>query len=166
MPRVYVSVGSNVEPVRHIQAALASLAAHYGDLGVSPVYESRALGFHGGNFLNLVVSFETEEAPSTVAGRLKAVEAAEGRSREGPRFSDRTLDLDLILYGDAVLTDGTLQVPRPEVLEHAHVLRPLADLAGDRRHPLTGRTYAALWAAFDRTDQSLWPVDVDLLPRP
>ena len=164
MRRAYVSIGSNVDPARHIRAALHALENRFGPLAVSPVYESPALGFQGANFLNLVVGFDTDESASALSATLKAIETEQGRVRTGPRFADRTLDLDLILCGDEVLSEGPLRLPRPEILEHAHVLRPLADLSGDALHPLLRRPYRNLWAAFDGARQPLWPVPFDREP--
>jgi 2-amino-4-hydroxy-6-hydroxymethyldihydropteridine diphosphokinase len=158
MPEAYVSIGSNVDPTRHVRSALRSLAQRFGPLRVSPVYESPAVGFQGANFLNLVVGFETTESAEQVAEALRGIEAEHGRSRAGGRFADRTLDLDLILYGDRVAPEGPLRLPRPEILEHAHVLRPLADIAGDDVHPVLGERYRDLWAAFEHPEQALWPV--------
>ncbi|MCU0936813.1 MAG: 2-amino-4-hydroxy-6-hydroxymethyldihydropteridine diphosphokinase [Gammaproteobacteria bacterium] len=153
MPRVYVSVGSNLEPERHVRAAVRALRERFGALALSPVYASAPVGFAGPEFLNLVVSYDSEEPPESIADALRSIEDAAGRRRDGPRFSDRTLDLDLILYG---------RLPRPEVLEHAHVLGPLADLAAGEVHPRLGQTYGAIWARFDRTGQALRPAPLDL----
>jgi 2-amino-4-hydroxy-6-hydroxymethyldihydropteridine diphosphokinase len=143
---VYVSIGSNVERERHIGAALAELRTGYGAVAVSPVYECRAEGFAGADFYNLVVSFECSDPPQALVARLRAIEAGQGRVRGGARLADRTLDLDLLLYDDRVLDEAGLHLPRPEILERAFVLRPLADLAPEGRHPLSGASYAALWA--------------------
>ncbi len=162
MPRVYVSVGSNLEPERHVRAAVRALRERFGALALSPVYASAPVGFAGPEFLNLVVSYDSEEPPESIADALRSIEDAAGRRRDGPRFSDRTLDLDLILYGDRVQEGPGLRLPRPEVLEHAHVLGPLADLAAGEVHPRLGQTYGAIWARFDRTGQALRPAPLDL----
>jgi 2-amino-4-hydroxy-6-hydroxymethyldihydropteridine diphosphokinase len=157
MAQVYVSIGSNVEPIRHVRSALAALEARFGRLVISPAYESRAVGFAGANFMNLVVGFDSAEPPAAIAEALKGIEAANGRVRGGPRFADRTLDLDLILYGSQVVREQSVSVPRDEILEHAHVLRPLSDIAGGERHPLVGLTYRELWEAFGAGQEQLWP---------
>lgn len=158
MARVFVSIGSNVNPVSHVEGALASLEARFGPLTLSPVYESRAVGFDGGNFLNLVAAFDSDEPAAAVRQALREVEDAAGRRRDGARFTDRTLDLDLLLYGSEVLNEPGLELPRPEILHHAFVLRPLADIAPDMVCPGVGRTFGELWQAFDDPDQALWPL--------
>lgn len=147
MTRVYVSIGSNLDRRRNVRSALAALARAFGRLAVSPVYESEAVGFEGPPFYNLVVGFDTDRPLEGVAEILRAIEEAHGRRRVGPRFADRSLDLDLLLYGDLVRHDGRFDIPRPEITREAYVLRPLADIAGAARHPESGATFAELWEA-------------------
>lgn len=160
MARVYVSVGTNIDREHHVRAALDALVAHYGAVQCSTIYETAAVGFDGDDFYNLVVGFDTEEPPTEVAAQLRAIEDANGRLRSGPRFSSRTLDLDLLLYDDVILDEGRLQIPRDEITHQAFVLAPLAEIAGERRHPLTGTTFAQLWAEFPQADATLRPVQL------
>lgn len=164
MPWVYVSIGSNVDRKRQIRAACAALKEHYGPLRVSPVYENRAVGFEGDDFFNLVVGFESRETPQAIAGFLRELERAQGRRRDGPRFGDRPIDLDLILYGDLVTNSPRLRLPRPDILEYGFVLRPLADIAPDLRHPETGATCRELWQAFGAAGSSLRRLEFDPCP--
>ncbi len=157
----YLSLGSNVEPFYHIPVAVRELGARFGSLRISPVYESAAIGFTGEHFLNLVVAFETNLEPTVIRAFLRQLEERHDRVREGESFSPRTLDIDLLLYGDLVST-GSVVVPRAEILRYAFVLKPLADLAPDACHPVTGVRYADLWATFDATMQPLWPIALDL----
>lgn len=154
---VYIGLGSNRERERHIRAGLDALSERYGPLRISTVYRSRAVGFDGTDFLNLVVGFQTVDDVTTLSRFLKDVEFANGREPDAPKFSPRALDLDLLTHGDRVGTVNGVVLPRGEILDNAFVLRPLAELAPDDRHPVDGRTYRELWAAYDR-DQQLWPV--------
>jgi 2-amino-4-hydroxy-6-hydroxymethyldihydropteridine diphosphokinase len=116
----------------------------------------------GPNFHNLVVTWPSEEDPRQIQKELHKIEETYGRSRdktrEGAKFSSRTLDLDLILYGDRVMAEPGLILPRPDIIRYAFVLRPLADLAPLHRHPAIGRTFADLWQEFDVAKQPLWPL--------
>ena len=160
MARVYVSVGSNIDRRKNISAALDDLRAEYSSLLQSGTYETEAVGFDGDPFYNLVVAFDTGRSPQEVAESLRRIEDAHGRTRSGGKFSSRTLDLDLLLYDDLVFDEGGLCLPRKEILEYAFVLKPLAEIAGEMKHPVTGETFASLWQAFDATTQPMWPVDL------
>lgn len=159
MARVYVSVGSNIDRERNVASALSALTDTYGELQQSRTYETQAVGFTGDAFYNLVVGFETDQSPQQVAAALNRIEDQHGRDRSAGKFSDRSLDLDLLLYDDVVLDEPGLQLPRPEILEYAFVLKPLAEIAGDMRHPVNGFSFSALWDAFDPTAQPMWPLE-------
>lgn len=146
MPKVFLGLGSNIDRDRYLTAALDTLTDAFGELAVSPIYESAAIGFSGDHFLNLVVSFETSVALEDLAERLRTIEHAHGRPPGGPKFSPRTLDIDILLYGDCHGVFGALTLPRDEIGRYAFALRPLADLAPDARHPVNGRSYRQLWS--------------------
>jgi 2-amino-4-hydroxy-6-hydroxymethyldihydropteridine diphosphokinase len=161
MARVYLSLGSNLEPQRYLGAAIAALRERFGDITVSPAYRSKAVGFAGADFVNLAVGLDTELSPSVLNDWLHALEDRNGRRRDVPRYPDRTLDLDIVFY-DTLVTQGPghLQIPREE-LKHAFVLRPIADIAPEFRHPVSGLSMAELWAAFPTEREPLllesWP---------
>lgn len=157
MARVFLSIGSNIDRERNIRSGVAALRERFGAVQLSSVYESEAVGFKGDPFYNLVASFETDATPDEVVASLRAIEDRYGRVRSGPRFSSRTLDIDLLLYGNAVFSDPVV-IPRAEITRNAFVLLPLAELAPDEVHPQTGQTYRVLWEAFDKAAQPLWPV--------
>jgi 2-amino-4-hydroxy-6-hydroxymethyldihydropteridine diphosphokinase len=159
MARVYIGVGSNVDPGANIRRGIRLLRRAFGDLIVSPVYESPAVGFAGDNFYNLVVSFDTALDPKALIQALHTIEFYCGRERDALRFSPRTLDLDLLLYGDWVLHEEKLELPRRDILEYAFVLRPLADIAGDLLHPVTGQRIEDLWQRFEKNAQPLQPLN-------
>ena len=130
MARVYVSVGTNIQRRRNVTAALDALSVAYGDLRVSAVFESDAVGFEGDPFYNLVAGLETSRSVGALATELRRIEDDSGRRRDAPKFSGRTLDLDLLTYGDSVGVIDGVALPREEILEQAFVLRPLAESAG------------------------------------
>ncbi|HJP97298.1 MAG TPA: 2-amino-4-hydroxy-6-hydroxymethyldihydropteridine diphosphokinase [Rhodanobacteraceae bacterium] len=142
MPRVYLSLGSNLDPERHLHEALVALRVRFGGLLVSPVYRSEAIGFAGAPFLNCAAAFEAELAHDALRGWLRELEDASGRDRSLPRYADRTLDLDIALWcdSDACSTDLSR-----EEFERAHVLAPLADIAAEVREPFTGEALLARW---------------------
>jgi len=148
MGRAYLSLGSNIDAQRWLGAAVAELRERFGRLDVSPVYRSAAVGFDGPDFLNLAVGLDSDLGPSELNDWLHALEDRNGRVRGGDRYASRTLDVDIVLYDDLVLTgESHLELPRGE-LRHAFVLKPMADIAPEMRHPVNGRTMAELWNAF------------------
>jgi 2-amino-4-hydroxy-6-hydroxymethyldihydropteridine diphosphokinase len=163
MARVYVSIGSNLDRERNIRSCLRQLRETFGALQVSTVYRSAAVGFQGDDFLNLVVGFDTEGDVWSVASQLRRIETEHGRRREQRRFASRTLDLDVLLYDDLVMREEGLHIPREDITHYAFVLCPLAELAGERRHPLLRVTFADLWQAFsERREEKMHPVTLDL----
>jgi 2-amino-4-hydroxy-6-hydroxymethyldihydropteridine diphosphokinase len=148
MARAYLSLGSNVEPVRYLRVALDALRERFGALDISPAYRSAAVGFDGADFVNLAVGLDTDLSPEALNDWLHALEDRNGRRRDVPRYADRTLDVDIVLYDDLVTQGpGHLDIPRKE-LKHAFVLKPITDIAPQLRHPVNGRTMAELWTAF------------------
>jgi 2-amino-4-hydroxy-6-hydroxymethyldihydropteridine diphosphokinase len=145
--QAYLSLGSNIAPEDNLRKAVAALRARFGDVVVSPVYRTPAVGFDGPDFLNAVVVIESDIHPFALNDWLHALEITQGRDRRDASYSNRPLDIDIIYFGDLVLEGpGDFQLPRPE-LHHAFVLKPLADVAPDFVDPLRHMTLARLWAA-------------------
>lgn len=147
MTPVLLSLGSNLDPARHLHEAVAALRARFGEVAVSPFYRMPAVGFDGPDFLNAGALLHTDLDPRALDDWLHALEDRHGRDRSGPRFGDRTLDVDIVYYGAKVSAAGERpRVPRPE-LAHAFVLMPLAEIAPDFVDPVQGRTLRELWRA-------------------
>jgi 2-amino-4-hydroxy-6-hydroxymethyldihydropteridine diphosphokinase len=155
MARIYVSIGSNVERETRIRQSVAALREHFGEIELSPVYDSAAVGFDGSNFLNLVAGFDSPLPVAEVAAAFRDVEDRLGRDRSLPKFASRPIDLDILLYDDLILDVPGIHIPRPEILVNAFVLKPLQDIAADRLHPETGQSYADLWQAMAPTAPKL-----------
>jgi 2-amino-4-hydroxy-6-hydroxymethyldihydropteridine diphosphokinase len=158
---VYIGIGSNIDREISIRGAVRELTAHFGPLTLSPVYESKALGFNGENFFNLVAGFDSTESIETIRQTLSRIESQFGRVRQENSFSARTLDLDLLLYGDLVQHDDKVNLPHPDIRRYAFVLCPLTDIAPDWRHPETGLSCARMWQQFDMGKQEMWKTDFD-----
>lgn len=161
MTAIYLSLGSNVDRHKHIAAALDALAENFGELIISPVYESKSIGFDGSNFFNLVVGAETDLSIADLSELLKRIEDHNGRKRSGPKFSPRTLDIDILTYGDFVGVETGIELPRAEITKNAFVLLPLANIAPELLHPQLQKTYCQLWQEYDKTSQSLWAIDFE-----
>lgn len=143
--RVVVGLGSNLDRENNITEAVRRLRAIFGSVECSPVYDSASVGFEGNNFLNLAVLFNTSLGVRDVIEQLRAIEDQMGRDRSKPKFSDRVIDLDILLYGNLVMNEPGVQVPRHEILQNSFVLRPIQDLIPQVIHPQAGQSYADLW---------------------
>jgi 2-amino-4-hydroxy-6-hydroxymethyldihydropteridine diphosphokinase len=163
---IYLSLGSNIDRHARINAALDALLLMFGDLQLSPVYESDSVGFAGDNFFNLVVGITTNKSIGEVSAILKHIENENGRDRSAPRFGPRSLDIDILTVDDICGAVDGIQLPREEVLVNAFVLLPLADIAPDRVHPQTGKTYEHHWQEYDQSKQKLWAIEFIWLNRP
>jgi 2-amino-4-hydroxy-6-hydroxymethyldihydropteridine diphosphokinase len=150
MPEVYVAVGSNVEPERHMQQAVAELTRAFPGARFSSWYRNRAAGFDGEDFINLVAGFTTALPVHAMLEQLHAIEGRCGRGRDAPRWAPRSMDVDVLLYGDLVCEEPGLKLPRPDLLQRAYMLGPLAELAPSCVHPTAGLTVGELWRRFDQ----------------
>ncbi|WP_444912034.1 2-amino-4-hydroxy-6-hydroxymethyldihydropteridine diphosphokinase [Microbulbifer sp. PAAF003] len=159
MAQVYLSLGSNINRAQYIRAALDALTGRFGELQVSRVFESEAVGFQGDNFYNLVVGLQTDLPVGQLALCLRGIEDANGRLRSGPKFSARTLDIDILTYDHLTGTVDGVKLPRGEIVKNAFVLQPLAEIAPEVLHPVEQKTYRQLWDEYDQASQKLWPVE-------
>jgi len=161
MATIYISLGSNINREENTRAGVEALKQAFGYLTLSSVYESEAVGFDGDAFYNMVIACEVDKPVHDSNQILRDIEDANGRDRSGPKFSSRTLDLDLLLYDDLILDEKGLVLPRGEILKNAFVLWPLAEIAPDLFHPEVGSSYAELWAKFDKTQENLSPIEFE-----
>jgi 2-amino-4-hydroxy-6-hydroxymethyldihydropteridine diphosphokinase len=155
MSIVYLGLGSNIDARSNISSAMEALTQTFGRVVCSPVYQTAAVGFEGNDFINLVARIETDMSPLELKHVLTGLEDRHNRNRQSPKFSDRTLDIDTLLYDDLYLLSPALSIPRDEILEAAHVLKPLADLAPDLIHPVARKSMIDLWNSFPKQDQKM-----------
>ena len=159
--RSYLSLGSNIEPEANLRKAIAALRERFGEVVMSPVYRTPAAGFAGSDFLNAIAVIDSDIHPFALNDWLHALEMKQGRDRRDASYSNRTLDIDIIYFGDLVLEGpGDFQLPRPE-LHRAFVLKPLADVAPEFVDPVRNVTLAQLWAAHPDVDDPPPQVAID-----
>lgn len=158
MPEVLVAAGSNVAPEANLARAVAEIAREFPGARFSPWYRNRAVGFEGEDFINLVAGFDTALPVHALLEKLHAIEARCGRGRDAPRWAPRTMDLDVLLYGDLVCEEPGLKLPRPDLLKRAYMLGPLAQLAPEVIHPTAQLSIGELWRRFDQASHPLVPV--------
>ena len=156
MTKVLFGIGSNVERVATIGNAIEQLADIYGDIELSPTFESESVGFKGDNFYNLVVAAHTEQSLEEVITSYRVIEDNCGRERAGPKFGPRKIDIDLLTYGDLVC-QSPIELPRDEILINAYVLWPMALIDPDGRHPINNLSYSELWLNYNN-QQTLWQI--------
>jgi 2-amino-4-hydroxy-6-hydroxymethyldihydropteridine diphosphokinase len=159
--RAYLSIGSNIEREPNLRRCVRTLHELFRPLELSSVYRTRAIGFEGDDFYNMVVSFDTDLPVEALKARIREIEDAQGRVRRTEKFTARPLDIDLLLYGDMIRRKGLVDLPRPEILKHAFVLQPLCEIAPGLRHPETGRCIADIWDQFDASGQPTRRIDFD-----
>jgi len=162
---VYVAAGSNVEPERHLAQAVQELEQAFPGVRLSSWYRNRAAGFEGDDFINLVAGFDTRLSLPEVLSCLRAIETRCGRGRNAPRWAPRSMDLDVLLYGDQVSEGPPMRLPRADLLERAYMLGPLAELAPELVHPAAQLTIRELWERFDRDSHPLERIKPATHPR-
>ena len=160
MAIIYLGLGSNIEPEEHLGFAVRKLRDRYGGVEASAVYRSAAVGFEGDDFLNLVVRLRSDETAEEICEEIEHLHELTGRVRGSEKWAPRPLDIDLLLYDDLIIDKPPVRVPRSDILEYSFVLRPMAEIASDLVHPVTGRTMLEHWEAFDQESQPLELVGV------
>ena len=152
MAQVYIGVGSNIDKHLHIPQVLKELRQQFGKIDISPLYQTPAIGFEGEDFYNLVVGLNTQLTPHQLHKVLRQIEAHHQRVRVSEnQFISRTLDLDQLLFDDFQIKDDSIEIPNPDILDYAFVLKPLADVAGKVIHPSLNKSIQQLWNEFDKS---------------
>jgi len=155
MSIAWLGLGSNVNADTHIRAGIRELEKDFENVTLSPVYASTAVGFEGDDFINLVARVETDMHPLDLRDYLRQLEDRFGRKRDVAKFSDRSLDIDILLYDDLMLLSPVLEIPRAEILKFSHVLKPLANLEPGLIHPTELRSMSDIWKTSGMDDSCL-----------
>jgi 2-amino-4-hydroxy-6-hydroxymethyldihydropteridine diphosphokinase len=143
MKLIYLSLGSNLgHREQHLERALTLIQSRIGPLEkVSSIYESEPWGYSGSqHFYNCCAILKTSLDPIELMELLLKIEQDMGRHREGHGYSDRIIDIDLLLYGDSLVNQPSLKVPHPSMADRKFVLVPLAEIAANQIHPATGKS--------------------------
>ena len=164
MTPVYVAAGSNLEPAKHLAQASEEILHAWPDAIFSTAYTNKAVGFDGPDFINLVIGFHTAYPVDFVIARLRSIETHCGRPRYAPKWASRTMDLDVLMFGDRIEKTSDYTLPRPDLLKRPYMLGPMAEIAPRVLHPTEGRTIAELWAAFECGGHSMTPVSIPGIP--
>jgi 2-amino-4-hydroxy-6-hydroxymethyldihydropteridine diphosphokinase len=161
MAIVFLGIGSNESPEKNLRLAVNELRSRFGEVVLSSVYRSAAVGFDGADFLNLVVRLNSDDSPLSICNEIELIHNLAGRDRGSDKWEARTLDIDLLLYNDLVRDERPVRVPRGDVLQYSFVLWPLAEIAPDHVHPVTGKTLLQHWQEFDAASHPLEHINVE-----
>ena len=148
MTRTYIGVGSNVEREKHVKAAFQELSLLGCNLRASGVYECDPVGFDSNPFYNLVFELETALSLTEFSHFLRNIEMKWGREEHAQKYQDRTLDLDIVLFGD-VISAKQPEIPRSDIFKYPFVIQPLNDLCPELVVPGDGRTIQQIWQQMD-----------------
>ena len=159
---VFLSLGSNIDPVENLQYACEELKKTFGNIQISSAYRNKPIGFEGNDFLNMVVKVKSRFNPNEILNYLRSLEAATGRNIGTGAFDSRTLDIDMILYNDLVHPEKPFKIPRQDIELYSFVLCPLAEIDPDGIHPVIGKTFKDLWEDFDQEEHLLDKVSLDI----
>ena len=145
MPKIYLSLGSNIKPEENLNKAKELLSQEYQLEKESKTYKTKSEGFEGEDFLNQVVCLKTEDSAEEVVGMLKDIEKKIGRKDRSEKFSDREIDIDLLLYGKYVGKALGKDIPHKDIDLYKFVLEPLAEIAPDLLHPRHQEKISEIW---------------------
>ncbi len=162
MTRVYIALGSNVEPRARLSQAARLLRAQFPGIRFSACHQNVAIGFAGADFINAAAGFDTTLTLPQLVAVLHRIEEQCGRSRADAKWAPRAMDLDVLLYGDLVSDTPPARVPRADLLRRAYMLGPISELAPGLSHPVVRRTLAELWAGLAPHTPPLTLVALDL----
>jgi len=157
---VFLSIGSNINPEANIQYALSEIDQFFEIKQISSVYRNKSVGFKGDDFLNMVVKLNTIRSPFEILKELNRIESATGREIGTGTFDSRTLDIDMILYGDLVDPEEPLKLPRKDIDLYSFVIGPLAEIEPRGVHPVSGKSFIELWEEFNREKHPLERISI------
>ncbi|MGI9856813.1 2-amino-4-hydroxy-6-hydroxymethyldihydropteridine diphosphokinase [Vibrio vulnificus] len=144
MNTVYIGVGSNIEREKHARAAWQELTLLGEALQASPIYECAAVGFDSHAFFNFVIRLNTSMTLEELASQLRQIELRWGREENAAKYQERTLDLDIVLFGECISSQKP-ELPRSDIFKYPFVIQPLYDLQPDLVIPGDGRTVEEIW---------------------
>jgi len=156
----YLCLGSNINPSENIRFAVQRLQQDFSSVQISNLYKTRAVGFDGDDFLNLAVALKTNQRLGELLRYVDSLEKEAGRVRVARgNFDSRTLDVDVVMFGDLIGEHKGRQWPSEDIHENAHVLLPMSEIAGSRTHPALGVNFTQLWNEFESGDQGIKKIE-------
>lgn len=156
MARIYLSLGSNIQAEKHILQGLDALANEFGTLELSAAVESEPVGFIGDNFINLMAIINSDLPLKQLSQQLRQIEYDHGREENAPKYSGRTLDIDIVMVDQLTGEHDGISLPRKDLFRHGYMLYPMALMEPDMVPPGQELNCKQLWRSFPHTEQKLW----------
>ena len=148
MTRVFVGIGSNINSLENIGRALHALRTDFQSMVYSEGYENPSDGFLGYHFINVVVLFDTNLSLPETLKKLHQIELDLEKDLSAPKYAEKTIDMDLLFFGDLQLSNDRIAIPRPEATSKSYYLKPLFDIAPNWIDPVTRTSITDLWNGF------------------